>query len=247
MRNQIASEWRKLRTTRSAYGLLAGAVTLAGLAAWAMVATMHFGSSVALTTLPGFAEMMVIVPIFVVVLGHPVVHGRERGTARSCRRCSRTRTGVAWSPRRPSCWASRRSGSRVAASATVAVVSSALLVAQGTAITVSLASVGLLVVKAIAICVLWSAIGLGVGLTVPQQVAAIVGAILWLLVGESLAEMLASGVAKFLPGHAATSMLGIAAGDASLLAPLAGAVALIGWALGSVAIGSQAFARRDIA
>ena len=246
MRNQIASEWRKLRTTRSAYGLLAGAVTLAGLAAWAMVATMHFGSSVALTTLPGFAEMMVIVPIFVVVLG-------IRSYTDEARHGSIVPTLLADPDRRRVVFAKAvvlgvaAVGFALAASATVAVVSSALLVAQGTAITVSLASVGLLVVKAIAICVLWSAVGLGIGLTVPQQVAAIVGAILWLLVGESLAEMLASGVAKFLPGHAATSLLGIAAADASLLAPLAGAVVLTGWALGSVAIGSRAFARRDVA
>jgi ABC-2 type transport system permease protein len=246
MRDQIASEWRKLRTTRSAYGLLAGAVTLAGLAAWAMVATMHFGSSVALTTLPGFAEMMVIVPIFVVVLG-------IRSYTDEARHGSIVPT-LLTDPNRRRVVAAKAAvlgiaavGFALAASATVALVSSALLVAQGTAITVSLASVGLLVVKAIVICVLWSAIGLGVGLTVAHQVAAIVGAILWLLVGESLAEMLASGVAKFLPGHVATSLLGIASADASLVTPLTGAVALTGWALVSVAIGSQVFARRDIA
>lgn len=246
MRNQIASEWRKLRTTRSAYGLLGGAVALAGVAAWAMVATMHFGPSTELTTLPGFAEMMVIVPIFVVVLG-------IRSYTDEARYGSIVPTLLS-DPNRRRVVAAKAVvlgiaavGFALAASATVAIVSSVLLLAQGTAISVSLASVGPLVVKAIVICVLWSAVGLGIGLTVSHQVAAIVGAILWVLVGESLAEMLASGVAKFLPGHAATSLLGIAAADASLLAPLAGAVVLTGWALGSVAIGSRAFARRDVA
>jgi ABC-2 type transport system permease protein len=246
MRNQIASEWRKLRTTRSVYGLLGGAVGLAGLAAWAMVATMHFGPSVALATLPGFAEMMVIVPIFVVVLGirsytDEARHGSIVPTLLTDP--NRRRIVVA----KAVVLAIAAIGFALAASATVAAVSWVLLVAQGTAVSVSLASVGLLVVKGIVICVLWSAVGLGVGLTVSHQVAAIVGAILWLLVGESLAEMLASGVAKFLPGHAATSLLGIASADASLLAPLAGAAVLTVWALGSVALGTSSLARRDVA
>ena len=73
------------------------------------------------------------------------------------------------------------------------------------------------------------------------------GAILWLLVGEGLVEMLASGVAKFLPGHAATSLLGIASADASLVAPLTGAALLAAWSLVSVGIGTNALARRDVA
>jgi len=245
MRNQIASEWRKLRTTRSAYGLLAGAVALAGLAAWAMVATMHFGSSVALTTLPGFAEMMVIVPIFVVVLG-------IRSYTDEARHGSIVPTLLA-DPNRLRVVAAKAAvlalaavGFAVAASAMVAIVSTALLVAQGTAITVSLAAVVLLVGKAIVICALWSTFGLGIGLTVSHQVAAIVGTMLWLLVGEGLVEMLASGAAKFLPGHASTALLGIASADSTLVAPLVGAALLAGWSLASVGIGGKALARRDV-
>ena len=93
---------------------------------------------------------------------------------------------------------------------------------------------------------LWSAIGLGVGLFVSHQVAAIVGSLVWLLVGESLVEVVSAGVAKFLPAHAGTALLGISSSDATLVAPLVGAALLAGWAALSLGAGSRAFARRDI-
>ena len=57
MRDQIRSEIRKMRSTRSAWGLLAAAVALAGLAAWAMVASMDFGPAVALSVFVLSANM----------------------------------------------------------------------------------------------------------------------------------------------------------------------------------------------
>jgi hypothetical protein len=135
----------------------------------------------------------------------------------------------------------------VAASLTVAVVSGSLLVADGVAVSVSVAALAVLLAKAIAICALWAAIGLGIGVTVSHQVAAIVGTILWLLVAEGIVEMLSASVARFLPAHASTSVLGIAAADASLVAPLVGGALLIGWTALSVGLGTRVLVRRDIA
>ena len=39
MKEQIRSEYRKLRTTRSVWGLLAGLVALSGLATWGILAS----------------------------------------------------------------------------------------------------------------------------------------------------------------------------------------------------------------
>jgi hypothetical protein len=83
--------------------------------------------------------------------------------------------------------------------------------------------------------------------TVSHQVAAIVGTILWLLVGEGIVEMLSAPVARYLPAHASTSVLGIAAADASLVAPLVGGALLIGWTALSVGLGSRVLVHRDIA
>ena len=246
MRDQIRSEIRKIRSTRSVWGLLAAAIALAGLAAWAMVASMHFGPAVELTTLPGFAEMMVLVPILTAVLG-------IRSYTDEARHGSIVPTLLA-SPKRRRVIAAKvvvLAGAAavfaVAASLTVGVVSGALLVADGVAVSLSVAALAVLLVKAIAICALWAAIGLGIGLTVSHQVAAIVGTILWLLVAEGIVEMLSAPVARFLPAHASTSMLGIAAADASLVAPLVGGALLIGWTALSVGLGTRVLVRRDIA
>ena len=246
MKDQIRAEVRKLRTTRSVWGLLAGAVALASIAAWGMVSTGAFGTSVALTTLPGFAEMMAIVPIFVVVLG-------IRSYTDEARHGAIVPTLLA-TPRRRRVVAAKAVVMGAAAvvfalAGTVAVagVSLALLAADGVAVTVSLAALAILVGKAVAICVLWSAIGLGLGLTVPHQVAAIVGSILWMLIGESIIEMLAPGVSRFLPAHASTSVLGIVPADMSVVAPAVGAALLGGWAALSLGAGTRSLARRDIA
>ena len=246
MRDQITSEFRKIRTTRSAWGLLIAAIALAALAAWAMVASMHFGPAVALTTLPGFAEMMVLVPILTAVLG-------IRSYTDESRHGSIVPTLLA-SPKRRRVVAAKvavlvgaAAVFAVAASLTVAVVSGALLVADGVAVSVSVAALAVLLGKAIVICALWAAIGLGVGVTVSHQVAAIVGTILWLLVGEGIVEMLAAPVARFLPAHASTAVLGIAAADASLVAPFLGGALLIGWTALSVGLGTRMLVRRDVA
>ena len=245
MRDQIRSEIRKMRSTRSAWGLLAAAVALAGLAAWAMVASMDFGPAVALSTLPGFGEMMILVPILTAVLG-------IRSYTDEARHGSIVPTLLA-SPKRRRVVAAKAlelAGAAavfaLAASLTVAVVSGALLVADGVAVTVSAAALAVLLAKGIAICTLWAAIGLGIGVTVSHQVAAIVGTILWLLVGEGIVEMLSAPVAR-LPAHASTAVLGIAAADASLVAPLVGGALLIGWTALSVGLGTRVLFRRDIA
>ena len=69
MSDAIRSEYRKLRTTRTVRGLLAGLVGLVGLTTWVVIANAGVGTSVALTSLPLFIELMVIVPVFALVLG----------------------------------------------------------------------------------------------------------------------------------------------------------------------------------
>ena len=51
MKDQIRSEYRKLRTTRTIWGLLAGLVALSGLATWGILASTSLGVSAALNAL----------------------------------------------------------------------------------------------------------------------------------------------------------------------------------------------------
>ena len=77
------------------------------------------------------------------------------------------------------------------------------------------------------------------------KVAAIVGSLVWLYAIETLLDGLAPSLGRLFPGHAAMSALGIVPGDT--LAPLHGALLLVGWATACLAVGVGIFRRRDIA
>ncbi len=76
---------------------------------------------------------------------------------------------------------------------------------------------------------LWAAIGVAVGAMVRHQVAAIVGALVWVLVVENLAGTVLGDAAKFLPGQAAHAVNQVSQAGA-LLAPTAGALVLVAYA-----------------
>jgi ABC-type transport system involved in multi-copper enzyme maturation permease subunit len=193
-----------------------------------------------------FVPLMMVVPIFTLVLG-------VRAYTDEARHGSIVPTLLASPDRRRVVGAKlvvvTAAGAVLAlAAAAVAIgISVAWLAVDGVAITVAVTSLALILAKVATLGMLWSAIGLGVGLFVSHQVAAMVGSLVWLLVGESLVEVVSAGVAKFLPVHAGTALLGMSASDATLVAPLVGAGLLAGWAALSLGAGARAFVRRDIA
>lgn len=245
MRNQITSEARKLLTTRSVWGLLAGTVMISGLAAWAIAANLDLTGPVGLSGLPGFQEMMGLVPALVLVLGirsytDEARHGSIVPTLLSSpvrRRVAAAKVvvvGIA------------AAVFALAAAASVIAVSSLVLSIDGVAVTVgSIGAFVALMAKVVGVCLLWSTIGLGIGLAVSHQVAAIVGSLVWLYAIETLLDGLAPSLGRLLPGHAAMSALGIVPGDT--LASLHGALLLAGWAAACLAVGVGIFRRRDIA
>jgi len=245
MRNQVTSEARKLLTTRSVWGLLAGTVVISGLAAWAVAANMRLTGPIGLAGLPGFQEMMALVPAFVLVLG-------IRSYTDEARHGSLVPTLLSTPVRR------RMIGAKVAVAGlaaivfavagatTVVAVSSLVLSIDGVAVTVgSIGALIWLLAKVVGVCLLWSAIGVGVGMVVSHQVAAIVGSLVWLFALENLLDALAPDLARYLPGHAGMSALGVEA--YGTLGPLTGAWVLAGWAAACIALGAGRFQRRDIA
>ncbi len=245
MKDQIRSEYRKLRTTRTIWGLLAGLVALSGLATWGILASTSLGVSAALTSLPVVVPLVMVVPVFALVLG-------VRAYTDEARHGSIMPTLLASPDRRRVAGAKfvvvAAAGAALALAAIVVtlVISVVWLAVDGVAVTVAAGSLAVLLVKVAALGMLWSSIGLGVGLFVSHQVAAIAGSLVWLLVGENLVEVISAGVAKVLPVHAGTALLGISAGDAALVAPLVGAGLLIAWAALSLGAGTRAFMRRGI-
>ena len=100
-----------------------------------------------------------------------------------------------------------------------------------------------LLVGGAAAAALWAAIGLGVGALVRNQVGAIVGLCVWMLLVESTSETFVAGVGRLMPGGVGLSLAGnvdeLSAGVAALLLVLyAAATSTAGW---------LATLRRDIA
>src|SRR6478672_1423789 len=226
MNDVLRSEFRKLRTTRTAFGLLAGAVALTGLALWGSLSGATPAELAAGLTSPfGYAGVVVIIMLFVMVLG-------IRSFTDEVRHGSVVPTFLA-TPKRLRVLAAKTT---VSAAAAVVFAIAALgvgtgvvavyLVAHGYAVPVAWGTMAWLFAKAIAITALWSVIGVSVGVVIRHQVAAIVGALAWLFVVENILSGLVPKVAAWLPGSAAGAAMGMGSGNA-LVTPVVGMIVLV--------------------
>jgi ABC-type transport system involved in multi-copper enzyme maturation permease subunit len=245
MRDQIASEFRKLTTTRSIYAMLAG---LMAVVAVGVVAIVTGGAS---TDLQAPLEQqtfrhvpLTIAPLFALLLG-------LRSFTDEFRFGSIVPTLLASPVRRRVLGAKliATAGGGVALSISAMAITIAvgvpLLVAKGVDVTWSTAALAVVVGRLVAATVLWTAIGVGLGLAVRHQVAAIAGTLVWILAAEGLLSGLVPNVAKFFPGAAGFAIVGVNSAD--LLTPGLGAVLLSGYAVVAVATGAILMQRRDIA
>ncbi len=105
----------------------------------------------------------------------------------------------------------------VAAMAFSTGIAAALLVSRGAALSIDVGAVLALTGKVIVVSVLWSALGVAIGGAVRHQVAAIVGALAWLLVVENLVLGFAPEWGQWLPGSAAGSVIGMFEGSPQLV------------------------------
>jgi ABC-2 type transport system permease protein len=244
MRNQIASEFRKLATTRSIYALLAGLIVIVGLGVVATTTDAEPGSLLAPLEHQVFLNVsLTIAPLFGLLLG-------LRSFTDEFRYGSIVPTLLANPVRRRVLGAKlvATAGGGVALSLAAVVISFAvgvpILVIKGIDVTWSTGALAVIVGRLVAATVMWTAIGVGLGLAVKHQVAAIAGALVWLLAAEGIFSGLVPDVAKYFPGAAGFAVVGI--NPAELLAPSLGAVLLSGYALLAVATGALLMQRRDI-
>jgi ABC-2 type transport system permease protein len=96
---------------------------------------------------------------------------------------------------------------------------------------------------------LWAAIGTGIGALVRNQVGAVVGLCVWLLLVESILIGDVPSAAKFSPGASAGALAGMIQNisGGGLLAPALGVLLLIAYAVLAAAVGVIVTNRRDIA
>jgi ABC-type transport system involved in multi-copper enzyme maturation permease subunit len=245
MNDVIRSEFRKLRTTRTAFGLLAGAVVLTGLALWGSLGSAtHAELAAGLSSPYGYAGVLIVVALFVLVFA-------IRSYTDEVRHGSIVPTFLA-TPNRLRVLAAKGVvavvGAAVFAVAALAVgigVIAWYLAAHGFAVSVAVGTLAGLFGRGILIAVMWSAIGLSIGVVVRHQVAAIVGTLAWLFVAENIVGSLVPSVGHWLPASAAGTAAGIANPDA-LMTPLVGMLVLAAWAAGAVGLAATVITRRDV-
>jgi len=245
MRRQIVSEFRKVRTTRSVYAMAGGLLAIVLLGVAATVSEFHpeevHGS---IATLPFVNLTLTVIPLFALLLGirsftdeyrygslvPTLLADPHRGRVLGAKAVTAAMTGV------------------VLATIALAVALATgvpAVIARGAEVTWSAPQLATVVGRALGATALWTTIGIGIGVAVRHQVAAIAGTLVWMIVGEGILAGLLPNVARFFPGAAGLSIVGIDAG--TVLAPAVGALVLGGYAAIATAVGGTLFARRDVA
>jgi ABC-2 type transport system permease protein len=244
MRRQITSEFRKLATTRSIYAMASGLAVIVGLGVVAVVTDSGGASLFGPLERQAFLHVsLTIAPLFGLLLG-------LRSFTDEFRYGSIVPTLLASPDRRRVLGAKlvATAGGGIALTLAATAVSIAigvpLLLAKGIEITWSAPAMAEVVGRLVGATVLWTAIGVGLGLAVKHQVAAIAGALVWLLAAEGIFSGLVPNIAKYFPGAAGFAIVGI--NPADLLTPGLGALLLGSYAAVAIGVGAVLMQRRDI-
>jgi ABC-2 type transport system permease protein len=102
----------------------------------------------------------------------------------------------------------------------------------------------LLLLGTLAGTALWGAIGVGLGAIVRSQVGAIIGLLAWGFVVENLLFAFVPGVGRFAPVHAQDALMGLTTDH--LLHAKPGALVLVAWTAALALAGVALAARRDV-
>ena len=241
MRSLVSAEFLKLRTTRTAYGFLAATVLLTLGAQAATFATADLSTKEDVEQALSGAG---VAAALLLVLGIVATTGEHRhGTITSSLLASPDRRRL------------------VAAKLIAYLVTGALLGAAAMIVTIAVGVPWLsdrnapldllgagdyleLSAQGIAAAALSGAIGVGIGAIVRNQVAAVVGALVYLFILEPLVGVLSERVAAFTIGGTQGALTGAPMDDA--LGPLAAAFVLAAWALALAAVGAEVEERRDV-
>jgi ABC-2 type transport system permease protein len=243
MTDQLLSELRKMRSTRTNLGLLAGMVALillsvlvGGLVEKAVQLRSHDNQHALLSS--GTSAALFAALIGVMAITSEFRHGTIRST-------------VVVTPRRSRVLAAKVTASLLTglgfgllATALAFGVGYAILAGRGIGLALETNHVLLLVLGSLAMTALWAAFGVGLGALIKNQVFAVIGLIVWVMVVDNILRGLVPDVGRFTPTAASASITGDPADH--LLPPLAGGLVLLAYVAVLVAGGALLVARRDV-
>ncbi|HSP72196.1 MAG TPA: hypothetical protein VLN26_07505 [Gaiellaceae bacterium] len=243
MTDQVLAELRKMRSTRTNLGLLAGmvglillTVLLNGLVPGAAELRSHDNQHAVLSA--GTSAALFAALIGVMAITSEFRHGTIRPTFVVTPH--RTRVIVA------KVFASLLMGLLfgVAAIALSFGLGYGVLAARGIPLELGTNHILLLVLGTPLMTALWAELGVGLGALIKNQVFAVIGLIVWALVIENILSGLVPDVGRFTLFGASDA---ITAGVSEhVLPPIAGGVLLAGYVSAFVAAGALLVARRDV-
>jgi ABC-2 type transport system permease protein len=241
MSSLVSAEFLKLRTTRTAYGFLAAVVLLT----LAVVAANS--ANVDLRTKEDLEDALSgagIAAALLLVLGIVATTGEHRhGTISSSLLASPDRRRLIGAK----VLAYLLTGALLGLAAVLATLGVALPWLSARDAPLDLLDVGDylgLFVKGVAVSALSGAIGVGIGAIVRNQVAAVVGALIYLFVLEPVIGVISSSVAAYTIGGSQSALTAAPVDDA--LGPLAAGLVLAAWALALALVGAELEERRDV-
>ena len=243
MIDQLLSELRKMRSTRTNLGLLAGMIALT------LLSVLVNGLVLSAADLSGHDNQHTLLSagtsgaLFASLIGVMAITSEFRhGTIRSTFLVTPDRNRVI--------------AAKVVASLLMGIafglvaialsfgIGYAILAGRGIDFALDTNHVVLLVLGTLFMTALWAALGVGLGAVVTNQVFAVIGMIVWAFFIDNLVRALVPDVGRFTPVGASDA---VTAGFADyLLAPALGGLLLIAYAVAFVAAGALLVARRDV-
>ncbi len=243
MIDQLLSELRKMRTTRTNLGLLAGMIGLT------LLTVLINGFVLSASELRGHDNQHTLLSagtngaLFASLIGIMAITSEFRhGTIRPTFVVTPHRTRVIVAK----VLASLAMG---VAFGIVAIGLSfgagyAVLAARGIPLALDTNHVLLLLLGTLAMTALWAALGVGFGALVKNQVFAVIGLIVWTGFIDNIIRAVGPDIGRFTPVGVSDSLT---AGFADyLLTPFAGGLLLLGYVIAFVVAGALVVARRDV-
>ena len=248
----LRAEWRKVITTKLGWGMLLGAMALAALGVVAQIASNGVRGNISLplsaaATQRSIAASASSAYLFSVVVGIILITTEFRHfTSRPTFLIEPRRGLVIVAKLIVAAFVGIIYG--VACAALTAAIMAPWLGAMGITIHwvedgVLLSMLGDLVVIAV-----FAVVGIGVGVLVRNQIAAVIGALVYLFVLEPLIDIIpvVKNAYPYLPGAAAGAITGASRGNLSHLDLVQGGLVLLGWGLLFAGCGWLLTIRRDI-
>jgi ABC-2 type transport system permease protein len=240
---QSRAELLKLRSTRTALGLVLGMIALVVLTTLLTALLTKVGHLSTKEDQRSLLSTGGLVGVFAALTGVLLVTSEYRyGTIRPT---------LLFEPRRSRVIAAKLATSALAglvlgvlAAALAIGIGYAVLAGRGVSFSLGGGDVAQLVLGTVAGAALWGAIGVGLGSIIRNQVGGVIALLSWIFVVESLLFGLVPAVGRWLPAHAHDALMGLT--TSHLVSPAAGAVVLIVWTATLASVGLGLIGRRDV-